>query len=80
MDCSSQALATAASCFDCQVPPGLHMIIQTYLLAQIANTLAGTSTDPSVLANAARCFDCASSNLAAIQVYLLCQIANASGA
>lgn len=54
----------------------MQLEIQTYLLAQ----LAGGSTDPSTLANEARCISCmnfSSKQLLEIQIYLLCQIANA---
>lgn len=80
MQCDAQSLASAASCYLCSLPDGMHPPIQTYLLAQIANALAGTSLDPGTLANAARCFECTRSDTAAIQAYLLCQIANAVGA
>lgn len=80
IDCSPQGLATAAQCFEACVPEGMHPAMQTYLLAQIANTLAGTSTDPGTLANLARCFRCLDGNHGAVQDYLLCQIATASGA
>lgn len=80
IDCTPQGLATASACFESCIPDGMHWAIQTYLLAQIANTLAGTSTDPGTLANLARCFRCLDGNQAAVQAYLLCQIATASGA
>ena len=78
--CDPQSLATAANQFACCIPGGYHIPIQTYLLASISNALAGTSMDPQTLANAARCFECSASDLAAMDVYLLCQIAQASGA
>lgn len=80
IDCSPQGLATAAQQFECCVPDGMHQAIQTYLLATIANTLAGTSTDPNTLANLAKCFRCLDGNHGAVQDYLLCAIATASGA
>lgn len=80
IDCSPQALATASTQFECCVPDGLHPAMQTYLLAQIrAALVAGASTDPSFIANEARCFDCASGNLGAMQVLLLCNIVTALG-
>jgi len=80
IDCTPQGLATAAQCFEACVPDGMHQPIQTYLLAQIANTLAGTSTDPNTLSRLAACFRCLDGQQAAVQDYLLCQIATASGA
>ena len=79
VDCSAQGLATASQCFECQIPDGYHPALQTYLLAQIANNLAGTSTDPQTLANLAKCFRCLDGNQAAVQSYLLCQIVTALG-
>jgi len=80
IDCTPQGLATAAQCFEACVPDGMHPAIQTYLLATIANTLAGTSLDPNTLSLAAGCFRCLDGNHGAVQDYLLCQIATASGA
>jgi hypothetical protein len=79
VDCSAQGLATAAQQFECCVPDGMHRPIQTYLLAVIANNLAGTSMDPSTIANAAKCFECGWGNNAAMDTYLLCQIVTALG-
>ncbi len=80
IDCTAQGLATAAANFECCVPDGLHRPLQTYLLAQIrAALVAGASTDPSVIANEARCFDCGFSNNAAMDTFLLCQIVTALG-
>lgn len=78
--CDSQSLTTAAQCFDCSIPPGLSSAVITYLLASISNNLAGTSMDPNVLANAAKAFVGLEGNQAAVQSYLLCQIATAVGA
>lgn len=81
LDCTPQGLATAAQQFECCVPDGMHRPMQTYLLAQIrAALVAGASTDPSVIANEARCFECAWGNNAAMDTFLLCAIANALGA
>lgn len=80
MDCSPQNLATQAACLECAIPTGLQMSVQTYLLASISNALAGTSMDPATLANASRCFECSGADLAAMQIFLLCSIAQASGA
>lgn len=78
--CDAQSLSTAASCYECQIPDGMREAISTYLLATISNTLAGTSMDPNVLAQNARCFMCFGSEQKAVQTYLLCQIATAVGA
>lgn len=80
VECTPQGLVTGAQCFQTCVPDGMHQAIQTYLLAQIANSMAGTSTDPQTLANLAKCFRCLDGNQASVQSYLLCQIATASGA
>jgi hypothetical protein len=80
IDCSPQALATASQQVECCVPDGMHAPMQTYLLAQIrAALVAGASTDPSVIANEARCFDCAFGNYPAMQVLLMCNIVTALG-
>lgn len=80
VDCTPQGLATAAQCFNTCIPDGMHRAIQTYLLAQIrAALVAGASTDPSVIANEARCFDCAWGNNAAMDTFLLCQIVSGLG-
>jgi hypothetical protein len=80
IDCSAQGLANAAQQFECCLPDGLNRYAQTYLLAQILAALVpGTSTDPSVIANQARCFDCGFGNELAMQSYLLCQIVTALG-
>jgi hypothetical protein len=80
VDCTPQGLATAANQFECCIPDGMHRVIQTYLLAQIrASLVAGASTDPSFIANEARCFDCAWGNNAAMDTFLLCSILTALG-
>jgi hypothetical protein len=79
-DCTPQALATASQQFECCFPDGMHLAAQTYLLAQIRAALVpGASTDPSVIANEARCFDCAYGNEPAMQTLLLCNIVTALG-
>lgn len=79
-DCSPQALSTAAQQIMCCVPDGMNRPIQTYLLAQIRAALVpGASTDPSVIANEAKCFECAWGDNAAIDTYLLCAIVTALG-
>ncbi len=80
ISCDVQSLATAATQFECCVPDGMHRPMQTYLLAQIRAALVpGASTDPSVIANEARCFDCGFGNELAMQTFLLCQIVTALG-
>jgi hypothetical protein len=54
--------------------------VKTYLLAVIANNLAGTSMDPNTLAQAASCFRCLDGDNAAVDTYLLCAISTALGA
>mgnify|MGYP001559212203 CR=1 FL=1 len=78
--CDPQSLATASTQFECCVPDGLHRPMQTYLLAQIrASLVLGASTDPRVIANEAKCFECAWGNNAAMDTFLLCQIVMALG-
>jgi hypothetical protein len=78
--CDPQSLANAAQQFECCLPDGLNRYAQTYLLAQILAALVpGTSTDPSVIANQARCFDCGFGNELAMQTFLMCQIVTALG-
>lgn len=80
VDCTPQGLATASQCFLTCVPDGMHRPMQTYLLAQIrAALVAGASTDPSAIAQEAKCFECAWGNNAAMDTYLLCQIVTALG-
>jgi hypothetical protein len=55
-------------------------VVQTYLLAQIANALNGTSTDPNTLAQLAVPFLKLEGIQQEVQAFLLCQIAQASGA
>jgi len=79
--CDPQSLATAAQQFECCVPDGMHRPMQTFLLAQIrAALVAGASTDPSFIANEAKCFECAYGNNAAMDTFLLCAIATVLGA
>lgn len=80
VDCTPQGLATAAQQFECCIPDGMNRPMQTYLLAQIRAALSpGASTDPSVIANEARCFDCGFGNNAAMDTWLLCQIVTLLG-
>jgi len=75
VSCDPQSLSTAAGPL-MSVPTGMNAALQTYLLA----VMAGTSTDPLVLMPLASCFTCLSTQqLAAINTYLLCQIANGGG-
>lgn len=81
VDCTPQGLATAASCYLCTIPPGLVGPAQVMLLASIrAALIPGASTDPSVIANEARCFDCGFQNYGAAIVMLECAISTALGA
>jgi hypothetical protein len=79
-DCTPQGLATAAQTVMCCVPDGMNRPIQTYLLIQIRAALVpGANTDPSLVAQEAKCFECAWGNNAAMDTYLLCQIVTALG-
>jgi hypothetical protein len=81
ISCDAQSLATAAANFECCVPDGLHRPLQTYLLIQIRAALVpGANTDPSAVANEARCLECNWGNNAAMDTFLLCAIATALGA
>ena len=79
MASTPQDLATAAKCFESCVPDGLNPALHTYLLAQIAHAVAGTSTDPNVLALLSSCFRCLDGTQAAVQTFLLSQIQSAGG-
>jgi hypothetical protein len=80
ISCDPTTLANAAQCFECAIPFGGHMAVQTMLLAQIrAALIPGASTDPGFIANEARCFECTGGNLSAMQVLLLCNIVTALG-
>lgn len=69
-------LANNARCFSSCIPYGELGAVETYLLAQLSNSLTGSSTDASTLMNLARCFECYSGFWAQIQTYLICQIVN----
>lgn len=76
LNCDPNALAQAATCFDC-LSPNTQLAVQTYLLA----LLAGASLNPNTLAAQAAQFEKMNPpTLLEIQAYLLCQIATASGA
>lgn len=72
-------LANNARCFSSCIPYGELGAVETYLLAQLSNSLTGSTTDPSTLMNLARCFECYSGFWAQIQTYLICQIVNNAG-
>jgi hypothetical protein len=79
-DCTPQGLATAAAQVMCCVPDGMNRPIQTYLLIQIRAALVpGANTDPSLVAQEAKCFECAYGNNAAMDTFLLCSIVTALG-
>lgn len=81
MQCDAQYLASAIACYECALSPGMIGPAQVMLLAQIrAALIPGASTDPSVIANEARCFSCSYGDYGAMLVYLECAIASASGA
>lgn len=68
MTCDAQSLETAAAGFERLSDHDL-LVVQTYLLAQIA----GGSTDPrTLLASAVKFEACSEQDLMAIQTYLLC--------
>ncbi len=66
-------LANAARCYMQCIPPGDHLMVQTYLLAVMAGL---HNTSPSDLANSARCFmQCIPiGDQLAVQNYLLVQL------
>lgn len=68
--CDTSDLAEAAKRFTCLMPE-MREAVKTYLLA----VMAGGSTDPVVLMDAAKCFKCVPDQKA-LQNYLLCQILN----
>lgn len=80
INCDPSTLPNAARCFEQCIPPGDQQAVQTYLLAQIANSLAGTSTDPQTLAGLSAPFLRLKGIEQDVQLYLLCAIASASGA
>ena len=80
MDCTPQGLATAAQQFECCFPDGFHRPAQTFLLAQIRAALVpGASTDPQVIADQSKCFECGFGNNSAMDTLLLCNILTALG-
>jgi hypothetical protein len=76
VNCDPSTLPNVATCFFECVPDGMHKAIQTYLIAQIANSLVGTSTDPQVLMTAAAKFQLLRGMEDQVMIYLLCQIVN----
>lgn len=80
INCDPAALEKAAACFQC-ISPDMREPVMIYLLAQIANGSAGTTTDPAALVKAATCYRCPEpATREAITNFLLCAIAKASGA
>lgn len=71
LSCSPDDLVVAATPFQ-GIPEGMMPAVQTYLLA----VLAGVSLDPDVLSANATAFRKLDGQQAAVQAYLLCQIAN----
>jgi hypothetical protein len=56
------------------------LVVQTYLLAVIANGTAGTTTNPKQLVALAAAFYAIDGMIPEVQAYLLCATANAVGA
>jgi hypothetical protein len=69
------ALANAANCFSCVVPPGDQQAVQTYLLAVIAG-VDTSQAGVQALVNNARCFSCTipPGDMLAVQNFLLVQL------
>jgi len=84
MTCTPQSLANAAVCYMECIPDGAQAAVTNYLLAQLLNQLNGASTDPKVILQAATAYPNSFLQLEgvqdAVQSYLLCQLATASGA
>lgn len=81
IDCSDPgAVANAARCFECYIPPGMQVGVETYLLAVIANAITGSSMDPQALLTASSAWSVAFGLEERLKAYLLCQIAAAGGA
>ena len=84
INCDPKALQNAAACFSECIPPGNEKAVMIYLLAQILNAMTGASTDPKVILQAATASPNSFMTLFgiedAVMMYLLCQIAQASGA
>lgn len=76
--CEPQALSLASSCFEC-IPLGEQQAVETYILAQLAHTVAGTSTDPNELSLASACFLCLQGMNQDVQLYLMCRVNDAGG-
>jgi len=69
------ALANAATCFSCAIPPGDQLAVQTYLLALIGG-MDTSAAGAQALVNLATCFDCVipPGMQLAVQNYLLVQL------
>src|SRR5215475_11298876 len=73
LTCDPSALPNAARCFDSCIPPGMHLSVQTYLLAQIVLKAGGiSSANPDALMAAAQCWEsCIGGNSMSVQNYML---------
>lgn len=73
--CDPATLASSAHCFDCVIPGGAQLSVQTYLLMAIAGAGTGEAAIQQ-LVNDARCFACVipPGELMAVQTYLLAQL------
>jgi len=73
VECTSDNLATLATCFAGLNPPQMEAV-KIYLLAVVA----GIDPDPDTIIEASKCFTGMNpQQQRAAQIYLLCQIANA---
>jgi hypothetical protein len=81
INCAAASLAVAAIDFD-RLSDRELMVVQTYLLAQIANGVnTALPTDAKTLQASAVAFaGLSNESLLEMHAYLLCQIASASGA
>jgi hypothetical protein len=77
--CDPKSVAASAEPFDALSERDL-LVVQTYLLAQLANSTAGTSTNPKTLVALAAAFYAIDGMIPEVQGYLLCSIAQAVGA
>lgn len=75
MPLTPQELASAASCFSCQIPSGMQSGVLVALLAE----MAAVPVDAQTLINNARCLECIPAGMQPqVMVYLLAQLAGQS--
>lgn len=76
LSCDPNDLIAAAKCYECEIPPGNHPAIQTYILDQIRILNGGAVMTIDELQAESKCFKCLDGMQQEVQIFQLCQIAN----